>query len=119
MKKIMNAPDKFVDEMLDGLTAAHPFLVREGRVIRLASAPKKGKVGIVSGGGTRLEQLVVIDDKVLSNERQGHGAPLLSQMIESAVKEGWLGEDRNRRGAAALVGSRDRRRIVVHREHAS
>jgi dihydroxyacetone kinase-like protein len=55
MKKIMNAPDKFVDEMLEGLTAAHPSLVREGpggRVIRSADAPKKGKVGIVSGGGS-------------------------------------------------------------------
>ena len=30
MKKLMNAPDKFVDEMLEGLTAAHPSLVREG-----------------------------------------------------------------------------------------
>ena len=55
MKKLINAPDQFVDEMLDGLTAAHPLLVREGpggRVIRAAHAPQSGKVGIVSGGGS-------------------------------------------------------------------
>jgi dihydroxyacetone kinase-like protein len=52
MKKIMNSPDAFVDEMLEGLTLAHPSLVREGRVIRAAHAPKQGKVGIVSGGGS-------------------------------------------------------------------
>jgi dihydroxyacetone kinase-like protein len=52
MKKIMNNPDAFVDEMLEGLTLAHPSLVREGRVIRAAHAPRKGKVGIVSGGGS-------------------------------------------------------------------
>src|SRR5262249_34792850 len=43
------------DEMLDGLCAAHPSLVKEGsdgRVIRAAHAPQRGKVGIVSGGGS-------------------------------------------------------------------
>src|SRR5829696_10327799 len=55
MKKLMNAPDAFVHEMLDGLIAAHPSLIRqgpEGRVIRSAAAPQQGKVGIVSGGGS-------------------------------------------------------------------
>lgn len=55
MKKLMNSPDAFVDEMLDGLCAAHPSLVRHGeagRVIRAVSAPRRGKVGIVSGGGS-------------------------------------------------------------------
>lgn len=52
MKKLMNAPDAFVDEMLDGLVSAHPSLMREGRVIRLAAPARKGKVGIVSGGGS-------------------------------------------------------------------
>src|SRR5215211_545354 len=54
-KKLMNSADAFVDEMLDGLSAAHPSLVREGpgdRVIRAAHAPQQGKVGIVSGGGS-------------------------------------------------------------------
>jgi len=52
MKKLMNSPDAFVDEMLAGLVAAHPSLVREGRVIGRAGGVKKGKVGIVSGGGS-------------------------------------------------------------------
>jgi dihydroxyacetone kinase-like protein len=52
MKKLMNSPDTFVDEMLAGLVAAHPSLVQEGRIVRRAGGAKKGKVGIVSGGGS-------------------------------------------------------------------
>lgn len=55
MKKLMNAPDAFVDEMLDGLCAAHPSLARDAsdlRVIRRAELSTKSKVGIVSGGGS-------------------------------------------------------------------
>jgi phosphoenolpyruvate---glycerone phosphotransferase subunit DhaK len=52
MKKLINSPDAFVDDVLAGLVAAHPSLVQEGRVIRHAGGAKKGKVGIVSGGGS-------------------------------------------------------------------
>jgi dihydroxyacetone kinase-like protein len=52
MKKLMNSADQFVDEMLDGLVAVHPSLVREDRVIRTAQGAKSGRVGIVSGGGS-------------------------------------------------------------------
>jgi dihydroxyacetone kinase-like protein len=55
MKKLMNAADDFVDEMLDGLCAAHPSLVRDSgdpRVIRRAEMAGNGKVGIGSGGGS-------------------------------------------------------------------
>jgi len=55
VKKLMNAPDAYVDEMLDGMCAAHTSLVRtgeRGRVIRDVRAPTDGKVGIVSGGGS-------------------------------------------------------------------
>jgi dihydroxyacetone kinase-like protein len=52
MQKLRNAADAFVDEMLDGLVTAHPTLLREARVVRAAHAPKRGKVGIVSGGGS-------------------------------------------------------------------
>lgn len=54
MKKLMNHPDHFVDEMLEGLCTAHPTLVREGpggRVVRRRD-PRSGKVGIASGGGS-------------------------------------------------------------------
>ena len=56
MKKILNDPYNYVDEMLAGLTAAHPEHYRlhgdTGRVIARAKPGLKGKVGIVSGGGS-------------------------------------------------------------------
>jgi phosphoenolpyruvate---glycerone phosphotransferase subunit DhaK len=56
MKKILNDPAAYVDEMLDGLCAAHPeFYARAGeagRVIRRTDAPVRDKVGIVTGGGS-------------------------------------------------------------------
>lgn len=56
MKKILNDPFKYVDEMLEGLCAAHPDFYKQagagGRVIVRPDAPVKGKVGIVSGGGS-------------------------------------------------------------------
>ena len=48
MKKLLNDPFKYVDEMLEGLCAAHPDLYRQtgeaGRVIARASEMSKGKV---------------------------------------------------------------------------
>lgn len=56
MKKILNNPGDYVDEMLDGLCAAHPDSYRRlgegGRVIARAGGAVQGKVGIVSGGGS-------------------------------------------------------------------
>jgi dihydroxyacetone kinase-like protein len=55
MKKLMNDPEHFVDEMLEGLCAANPGLVldpADGRVVRRAGKGSGGKVGIVSGGGS-------------------------------------------------------------------
>lgn len=52
MKKLMNEPDGYVDELLEGLCAAHPSLVAHQRVVRHVDAPRQGKVGIVSGGGS-------------------------------------------------------------------
>ncbi len=56
MKKIMNDPFNYVDEMLEGLCAAHPEHYRRcgdsGRVIARAGDVTRGKVGIVSGGGS-------------------------------------------------------------------
>jgi len=56
MKKIMNDPDAYVEQMLEGFCAAHPDYYRrigaEGRVIARPDAPVKGKVGVVSGGGS-------------------------------------------------------------------
>ena len=56
MKKILNDPKTYVDEMLLGLCAAHPLNYRQtgpaGRVIARPDAPVLGKVGIVTGGGS-------------------------------------------------------------------
>ncbi|MFQ5795742.1 MAG: dihydroxyacetone kinase subunit DhaK [Candidatus Bipolaricaulia bacterium] len=56
MKKLMNAPERFVDEMLEGLLLAHPDQIRsvrsDNRALIRADAPQTGKVGIVTGGGS-------------------------------------------------------------------
>jgi dihydroxyacetone kinase-like protein len=54
MKKILNDPASYVDEMLDGMVAAHPEIYAQPakRVIARAGGPIQGKVGIVSGGGS-------------------------------------------------------------------
>lgn len=56
MKKILNAPSDYVDEMLDGLCAAHAesyqLLGEDRRVLVRAGGPVAGKVGIVTGGGS-------------------------------------------------------------------
>ncbi len=55
MKKLINDPADVVDEMLDGMVAAHPDYLRrlDGlEVLVRADAPVDGKVAIVSGGGS-------------------------------------------------------------------
>jgi dihydroxyacetone kinase-like protein len=56
MKKIINQPDQFVDEVIDSLLLAHPGWVKaataDRRALVRADAPKAGHVGIVTGGGS-------------------------------------------------------------------
>ncbi|WP_110590189.1 dihydroxyacetone kinase subunit DhaK [Microbacterium suaedae] len=56
MKKIINNPDAFVDEFVEGILLAHPDKVRtpgdDPRVLVRADAPSPGRVGIVTGGGS-------------------------------------------------------------------
>ncbi|MGI6851429.1 dihydroxyacetone kinase subunit DhaK [Mesorhizobium sp. 1B3] len=54
MKKILNNPADYVDEMLEGMVAAHPEYYAQPvpRVIARAAGATKGKVGIVTGGGS-------------------------------------------------------------------
>ncbi|WP_404862636.1 dihydroxyacetone kinase subunit DhaK [Georhizobium sp. MAB10] len=54
MKKILNNPADYVDEMLEGFVAAHPefYAQPERRVIARPEGATSGKVGIVSGGGS-------------------------------------------------------------------
>jgi len=55
MKKLINNPEEVVEEMLEGMEAAFPQYVKklEGyNVIIRSDAPVKGKVALVSGGGS-------------------------------------------------------------------
>src|SRR5258706_4644260 len=59
MKKFVNDPADVVGEALAGMAAAHPDLrvdLAEQIVVR-ADAPRQGKVGLVSGGGSGHEPL--------------------------------------------------------------
>jgi dihydroxyacetone kinase-like protein len=55
MKKLVNDPSDYVDEMLEGMVAAYPDRVRRldgTKVLVRSDAPVDGKVGVVSGGGS-------------------------------------------------------------------
>ncbi len=55
MKKILNQPDKFVDELLDSLYKAHPdqlVFAEDIHSLVRAGAPVAGKVGLATGGGS-------------------------------------------------------------------
>lgn len=55
MKKLINAPENFVDEMLQGIYAAHPdkvTYVNSDLRCLVTVKKKQGKVGIATGGGS-------------------------------------------------------------------
>lgn len=55
MQRILNDPNTVVEDMLRGFTRAHRFLVLptdNPRVFRYHGTPVKGKVGVVTGGGS-------------------------------------------------------------------
>ncbi|MTW87968.1 dihydroxyacetone kinase subunit DhaK [Virgibacillus dakarensis] len=55
MKKIVNDPERVVQDMIQGLVTAHPGSVKQlpdTTVITRKDAPVSGKVGLVSGGGS-------------------------------------------------------------------
>ncbi len=59
MKKLINSTDRVVEEALAGMAAAHPDLLRieDPNVIVRKDAPRQGKVGIISGGGSGHEPM--------------------------------------------------------------
>src|ERR671934_1728227 len=60
MKKLINKPEDVVKDELEGIAAAHPDLVKvhfEPNYITRADAPVKGKVALVSGGGSGHEPM--------------------------------------------------------------
>ena len=56
MKKFMNDPIHFVDEMIEGIIASHPdklgYTANDLRCIIKEGKKVKGKVGIATGGGS-------------------------------------------------------------------
>jgi dihydroxyacetone kinase-like protein len=56
MKKFLNQPERFVDEMLEGILAAHPAKLtcaaEDLRCIVKAGEGKQGKVALATGGGS-------------------------------------------------------------------
>jgi dihydroxyacetone kinase-like protein len=54
MKKFLNDPVDFVDEMLEGIYKAHPAVTytADDKRCLVTSNPKAGKVGIATGGGS-------------------------------------------------------------------
>lgn len=74
MKKIINNPENVVNEMLEGIAKAHPEYVKrlEGfDVLVRAKGPVKGKVALVSGGG--------------SGHEPSHGGFVGEGMLDGAV----------------------------------
>ncbi len=60
MRKIINEPDQVVKESLAGLAASVPDILRydvENQILVRAGAPVKGKVALISGGGSGHEPL--------------------------------------------------------------
>ena len=62
-KKLINDPANVIEEMLDGIVAAHSNHLRqlenEPRAIIAVNGPRKGKVGLVIGGGSGHEPTFV------------------------------------------------------------
>ena len=59
MKKLINSPDRLVDEALAGVALAHADLVRveSPNIVVRRDAPRDGKVGVISGGGSGHEPM--------------------------------------------------------------
>ena len=60
MKKLINDPEELVREELEGVALAHPDLVKvhyDPNFVYRADAPVKGKVGLLSGGGSGHEPM--------------------------------------------------------------
>lgn len=74
MKKLINNPDFVVEEMLAGFEAAYPEYIRKlpfHNVVVRKAAPTKGKVALVSGGG--------------SGHEPSHGGFVGKGMLDAAV----------------------------------
>jgi phosphoenolpyruvate---glycerone phosphotransferase subunit DhaK len=60
LRKLLNDPEAVVRESLAGLAAAHGDILRVdagAQIVVRADAPRKGKVALISGGGSGHEPL--------------------------------------------------------------
>ncbi len=73
MKKMINKPDDVVEEMLQGMVAAHPEYVKrvDGCDVVVRAGGSQGKVALVSGGG--------------SGHEPAHGGYVGKGMLDAAV----------------------------------
>ena len=73
MKKLINEVDNIVDEMLDGMVAAYPQYIRrlDGLDVVVRAGGSKGKVALVSGGG--------------SGHEPAHGGYVGKGMLDGAI----------------------------------
>ena len=73
MKKMINKPDDVVEEMLQGIVAAHPEYVKrvDGCDVLVRAGGSQGKVALVSGGG--------------SGHEPAHGGYVGKGMLDAAV----------------------------------
>ncbi len=73
MKKIINSPDNVVEEMLDGMVAAHPEYIRklDNATVVVRKDSPQDKVALVSGGG--------------SGHEPSHGGFVGKGMLDAAV----------------------------------
>lgn len=90
MKKFVNNPKYFVDEMIEGILYAHPDKLKcinnDLRCLVRADKGKKGKVGIMTGGGSGHLPLFLgyIGDKLIDGAAIGgvFQSPSAEQMYE-------------------------------------
>jgi phosphoenolpyruvate---glycerone phosphotransferase subunit DhaK len=93
VKKLINKPEDFIRESLDGLAVAHPDFIRvnyEPTFVYRADAPVKGKVAIISGGGSGHEPMHAgfVGMGMLDAACPGEvfTSPTPDQMLEAAKK---------------------------------
>ena len=78
MNRIINNPDEVVEDALRGYLRAHPDILAatdNPRVLRERNAPRAGKVGVVTGGGS------------------GHEPAFLGYIGENLIDAGAIGEN--------------------------
>lgn len=90
MKKIMNSPNNFVNEMIEGILSAHPIQLKSTnndlRCLVRADQKKPGKVGLATGGGSGHLPVFLgyIGEGMLDGVSIGNvfASPSASQMLE-------------------------------------